>query len=217
MRLTQTALAKELGCTRQNIKKFIDKRVLKVEDDNKLDYDYSIKRLKKAGLLNSENKLIKATKEKVQKKETTTLAKNLSELEILRQENQQLKNELINKGTTENNLQKSDYNIDFGDYDLLEEKSRKEHYLANREELRYKEEIGELIQKKEMEELLFVLARQIRDTLLQLPKKISVLAMMKKSQKDIENEIQNEIIEILTEFIKSFDKPPHNIRIDFEL
>lgn len=54
-------------------------------------------------------------------------------------------------------------------YDLVAEKAKREHFSALREELRYLNEAGELMQREEYEREVATLAGVVRERLEQLP------------------------------------------------
>lgn len=69
MKMNQSKFGQLVGCSQQNILNFITKGVLEKSEDNKLDVEKSLQKLREFGLLDDKNKLIKS---RTPKEEQTT-------------------------------------------------------------------------------------------------------------------------------------------------
>lgn len=69
MKMNQSKFGQLVGCSQQNISKLITKGVLEKSEDNKLDVEKSLQKLREFGLLDDKNKLIKS---RTPKEEQTT-------------------------------------------------------------------------------------------------------------------------------------------------
>ncbi|OCL85728.1 hypothetical protein AAX26_01795 [Aliarcobacter thereius] len=215
MRMTQTEFAKFLGCSRPNIYKFIKKEYLKLGEDNKLDLEDSLKRLRSFNLLDENNKLKNAknnktnTVENIKDKETNLLDKNLTTsyktlADLTQDEKEQIEKERIDafNELEAKREEARDKNIDlnFEDskiFNYAEAKAFREYYMGQIAELDYQIKLGEYIPKVEVEQSFFEVARTVRDMLLNLPNKMAMRIVGKKDIKEIELIIDDEIRYIL--------------------
>jgi|GEM_PF-3839223 len=200
MRLNQSKLALEVGCSQQNIFKLIKKGVLVIEEDRKLDLESSLQRLRDFDLLDDNNKLKKTRTKKEVKPNITEKAKSYKKEEQIKKQEQEAfkKLEIKKQEAKSKNIDTSiDYDIDLKEFNYAKAKAYREHYLGQIAELDYKIKLGEYISKAEVESSFFEVARKVRDMLLNLPSKMALRVIGKKDIKEIERILDEEIRYIL--------------------
>lgn len=212
MRFNQSKFAKEVGCSQQNISKLIKKGVLEVGEDKKLDFDYSIQRLKDFDLLDEDNKLKKSRSIKNDEDDTTdailpfeapagykTLA-DLTPEEREQNEREELEAfqelEAKKKEAKNKNISITD-DGNFGKFNYASAKAHREYYMGQIAELDYQIKLGDYVSKAEVEQTFFEASRKVRDMLLNFPNKMASRVIGKKDIKEIETILQEEIRYIL--------------------
>lgn len=212
MRFNQSKFAKEVGCSQQNISKLIKKGVLEVGDDKKLDFEYSLQRLKEFDLLDANNKLKKSrtAKDEVEDDKSVSLPfeaptgyQTLADLtpeqrEEIEKEEIEAFNELEEKKKEAKNKNisiKEDEN--FGRFNYASAKAHREYYMGQIAELDYQIKLGDYVSKAEVEQTFFEASRKVRDMLLNFPSKMSMRVIGKKDLKEIESIMMEEIRYIL--------------------
>ncbi len=212
MRFNQSKFAKEVGCSQQNISKLIKKGVLEVGDDKKLDFEYSLQRLKDFDLLDANNKLKKSrtTKDEVEEDKSISLPfeaptgyQTLADLtpeqrEEIEKEEIEAFNELEEKKKEAKNKNisiKEDEN--FGRFNYASAKAHREYYMGQIAELDFQIKLGDYVSKAEVEQTFFEASRKVRDMLLNFPSKMSMRVIGKKDLKEIESIMMEEIRYIL--------------------
>lgn len=212
MRFNQSKFAKEVGCSQQNISKLIKKGVLEVGDDKKLDFEYSLQRLKDFDLLDANNKLKKSrtTKDEVEEDKSISLPfeaptgyQTLADLtpeqrEEIEKEEIEAFNELEKKKKEAKNRNISineDENL--GKFNYASAKAHREYYMGQIAELDFQIKLGDYVPKAEVEQTFFEASRKVRDMLLNFPNKMSSRVIGKKDIKEIETILLEEIRYIL--------------------
>jgi len=212
MRFNQSKFAKEVGCSQQNISKLIKKGVLEVGDDKKLDFEYSLQRLKEFDLLDVNNKLKKSrtAKDEVEDDKSISLPfeaptgyQTLADLtpeqrEEIEKEEIEAFNELEEKKKEAKNKNisiKEDENL--GRFNYASAKAHREYYMGQIAELDFQIKLGDYVSKAEVEQTFFEASRKVRDMLLNFPNKMSSRVIGKKDIKEIETILLEEIRYIL--------------------
>lgn len=212
MRFNQSKFAKEVGCSQQNISKLIKKGVLEVGDDKKLDFEYSLQRLKEFDLLDANNKLKKSrtAKDEVEDDKSVSLPfeaptgyQTLADLtpeqrEEIEKEEIEAFNELEEKRKEAKNKNisiKEDENL--GRFNYASAKAHREYYMGQIAELDFQIKLGDYVSKAEVEQTFFEASRKVRDMLLNFPSKMSMRVIGKKDLKEIESIMMEEIRYIL--------------------
>lgn len=212
MRFNQSKFAKEVGCSQQNISKLIKKGVLEVGDDKKLDFEYSLQRLKDFDLLDANNKLKKSrtAKDEVEDDKSVSLPfeaptgyQTLADLtpeqrEEIEKEEIEAFNELEEKKKEAKNKNisiKEDEN--FGRFNYASAKAHREYYMGQIAELDFQIKLGDYVSKAEVEQTFFEASRNVRDMLLNFPNKMASRVIGKKDIKEIETILLEEIRYIL--------------------
>ncbi|WP_026804699.1 hypothetical protein [Aliarcobacter lanthieri] len=213
MRVSQRELGKIVGCTHQNISKLVQKGILEVGLDRKLDLNSSLQKLRDFDLLDEDNKMKKSKTLKQDKVEEiepvlpfdkkdvgyTTVA------DLTPEEREQIEKEEIEafKELEEKKKEAATKNIKIGedielkDFNYASAKAHREYYMGQIAELDYQIKLGEYIPKVEVEQTFFESARKVRDMLLNLPNKMAMRVVGKKDIKEIEIIINDEIRYIL--------------------
>lgn len=212
MRFNQSKFAKEVGCSQQNISKLIKKGVLEVGDDKKLDFEYSLQRLKEFDLLDANNKLKKSRTAKDEAEDDKSLSlpfdapagyKTLADLTL--EEKEQIEKEEIEafKELDEKKKEAANKNInisddgDFRSFNYASAKAHREFYMGQIAELDYQIKLGDYVSKSEVEQTFFEASRKVRDMLINFPSKMSMRVIGKKDLKEIESIMMEEIRYIL--------------------
>ena len=212
MRFNQSKFAKEVGCSQQNISKLIKKGILEVGEDKKLDFEYSLQRLRDFDLLDEKNKLKKTrtaknevedTNDTVLPFEVPTGYKTLADLtpeqrEEIEREELEFFNELEEKkkeAKSKNIPIIDDENL--GKFNYASAKAHREYYMGQIAELDYLIKLGDYVSKAEVEQTFFEASRKVRDMLLNFPSKMSMRVIGKKDLKEIESIMMEEIRYIL--------------------
>ena len=212
MRFNQSKFAKEVGCSQQNISKLIKKGILEVGEDKKLDFEYSLQRLRDFDLLDEKNKLKKTrtAKNEVEDANDTVLPfeaptgyKTLADLtpeqrEEIEKEEIEAFNELEEKKKEAKNKNisiKEDENL--GRFNYASAKAHREYYMGQIAELDFQIKLGDYVSKAEVEQTFFEASRKVRDMLLNFPSKMSMRVIGKKDLKEIESIMMEEIRYIL--------------------
>ena len=212
MRFNQSKFAKEVGCSQQNISKLIKKGILEVGEDKKLDFEYSLQRLRDFDLLDEKNKLKKTrtAKNEVEDANDTVLPfeaptgyKTLADLtpeqrEEIEREELEFYNELEEKkkeAKRKNIPIIDDENL--GKFNYASAKAHREYYMGQIAELDYQIKLGDYVSKAEVEQTFFEASSKVRDMLLNFPSKMSMRVIGKKDLKEIESIMMEEIRYIL--------------------
>ena len=212
MRFNQSKFAKEVGCSQQNISKLIKKGILEVGEDKKLDFEYSLQRLRDFDLLDEKNKLKKTrtaknevedTNDTVLPFEAPTGYKTLADLtpeqrEEIEREELEFFNELEEKkkeAKSKNIPIIDDENL--GKFNYASAKAHREYYMGQIAELDYHIKLGDYVSKAEVEQTFFEASRKVRDMLLNFPSKMSMRVIGKKDLKEVESIMMEEIRYIL--------------------
>lgn len=215
MFLNQTKFGKLVGCSQQNISKLIKKGILTLTE-KKIDKDKGLQQLRDHGLLDENDKLIKANS---QKKEITnedrsfyptgTLPLNeevpyesyeylsAEEIEKIEAEKSKLKGELERKQNeaASRNITAGKTNLE--DIKYADAKTHREHFMGLIAELDYQIKIGEYVSKEDVETAQYENGRIVRDSLLALPNKMSLRIVGKTDIKEIESVLMEEILNVL--------------------
>lgn len=210
--MNQSKFAKEVGCSQQNISKLIKKGVLEVGEDKKLDFEYSLQRLKDFDLLDDNNKLKKSrtSKDEAEEDKSSSLPfdapvgyKTLADLTP--EEKEQIEKEEIEafKELEEKKKEAANRNINISDdgdlrsFNYARAKAHREFYMGQIAELDYQIKLGDYVSKSEVEQTFFEASRKVRDMLINFPSKMSMRVIGKKDLKEIESIMMEEIRYIL--------------------
>ncbi len=213
MRLNQSKFAKEVGCSQQNISKLIKKGILEAGEDKKLDFEYSLQKLRNYDLLDDKNKMKKSRTAKdddVKTEETFSLPfdaptgyKTLADLtpdereQIEKEEIEAFKElESKKKEAAKKNIN-IDEDMDLRSFNYASAKAHNEYYKGQIAELDYKIKLGDYVSKSEVEQTFFEASRKVRDMLLNFPNKMASRVVGKKDIKEIEAIMLEEIRYIL--------------------
>ena len=216
MKMNQSKFGQLVGCSQQNISKLITKGVLEKSEDNKLDVEKSLQKLREFGLLDDKNKLIKSRtpKEEQTTKPAASLPFNtvvpyktyadLTDDEKKEQNKQELEAfeelEKKKKEARSRNIRIEDEDEDDEDlrrFNYAVSKAHREHYLAQTAELDHKIKLGEYIPRDEAETTFFEAARGVRDSLISFPTKIAPRVIGKKDIREIQDILMEEIQYVL--------------------
>jgi len=212
MRFNQSKFAKEVGCSQQNISKLIKKGILEVGEDKKLDFEYSLQRLRDFDLLDEKTELVQKLEKRIVKLEkekekidfeAPTGYKTLADLtpeqrEEIEREELEFFNELEEKkkeAKSKNIPIIDDENL--GKFNYASAKAHREYYMGQIAELDYQIKLGDYVSKAEVEQTFFEASRKVRDMLLNFPSKMSMRVIGKKDLKEIESIMMEEIRYIL--------------------
>ena len=91
-------------------------------------------------------------------------------------------------------------------YDLMFEKARREHFAANREELRYREEAGDLIKREFHDRVIVEFGALVRARLEQLPAQNAARLSALASARDVEADLEELVRGLLAEFAAEADR-----------
>lgn len=213
MRLNQSKFAKEVGCSQQNISKLIKKGILEAGEDKKLDFEYSLQKLRDYDLLDDKNKMKKSRTAKdddTKIEETFSLPfdaptgyKTLADLTP--EEREQIEKEEIEafkeleskkKEAANKNINITE-DMDLRSFNYASAKAHREYYMGQIAELDYQIKLGDYVSKSEVEQTFFEASRKVRDMLLNYPSKMSMRVIGKKDIKEIESIMMEEIRYIL--------------------
>lgn len=213
MRLNQSKFAKEVGCSQQNISKLIKKGILEAGADKKLDFEYSLQKLRDYDLLDDNNKMKKSRTAKdddIKTEETFSLPfdapvayKTLADLTL--EEREQIEKEEIEafKELESKKKEAANKNINISDdgdlrsFNYASAKAHREFYMGQIAELDYQIKLGDYVSKSEVEQTFFEASRKVRDMLINFPSKMSMRVIGKKDLKEIESIMMEEIRYIL--------------------
>ncbi len=213
MRLNQSKFAKEVGCSQQNISKLIKKGILEAGEDKKLDFEYSLKKLRDYDLLDDKNKMKKSRTAKdddVKTEETFSLPfdaptgyKTLADLtpeEREQNEREELEAfqelEAKKKEAANKNINITE-DMDLRSFNYASAKAHREYYMGQIAELDYQIKLGDYVSKAEVEQTFFEASRKVRDMLLNYPNNMAMKVIGKKDIKEIESIMMEEIRYIL--------------------
>lgn len=96
--------------------------------------------------------------------------------------------------------------IEEAGYDLMGEKARREHFAANREELRYLEESGALVSREFHDRVVVEFGALVKARLEQLPAQNSARLSALGSARAVEMELEDLVRGLLTEFAAEADR-----------
>ena len=213
MRLNQSKFAKEVGCSQQNISKLIKKGILEAGEDKKLDFEYSLHKLRDYDLLDDKNKMKKSRTAKdddVKTEEIFSLPfdaptgyKTLADLtpeereQSEREELEALQELEAKKKEAANKNINITEDMDLRSFNYASAKAHREYYMGQIAELDYQIKLGDYVSKSEVEQTFFEASRKVRDMLLNYPSKMSMRVIGKKDIKEIESIMMEEIRYIL--------------------
>jgi hypothetical protein len=213
MKMNQSKFGQLVGCSQQNISKLITKGVLEKSKDNKLDVEFSLKKLRDFGLLDENDKLIKSRTPKEEKEDKKSVSlpfnepvpyKTYADLTDEEKEEQNkeeleafLELEKKKKEAQSRNIKIEDEDDNLRSFNYASSKAHREHYLGLTAELDHKIKLGEYIARDEAETTFFEAARGVRDSLLSLPTKLAPRIIGKTDIREIQDILMDEIQYVL--------------------
>lgn len=211
MKMNQSKFGQLVGCSQQNISKLITKGILLKSEDNKLDVEFSLQKLRDHGLLDENDKLIKSRTPKDENENTKIISLPFDEpvpyktiADLTPEEREQIEKEEIEafeeleakkKVAKNKNIDSFDNNL--GDFTYASAKAHREYYLGQTAELDHKIKLGEYISREDAETTFFEAARGVRDSLLSLPTKLAPRVIGKTNIREIQDILMDEIQYIL--------------------
>lgn len=96
--------------------------------------------------------------------------------------------------------------IEDAGYDLMFEKARREHFAANREELRYREEAGDLVSREYHDRVIVEFGALVKARLEQLPAQNAARLSALGDARAVETDLEDVVRALLSEFAAEADR-----------
>lgn len=212
MKMNQSKFGQLVGCSQQNISKLITKGILLKSEDNKLDVEFSLQKLRDHGLLDENDKLIKSRTPKDENENTKIISLPFDEpvpyktiADLTPEEREQIEKEEIEafeeleakkKVAKNKNIDSFDNNL--GDFTYARAKAHREYYLGQTAELDHKIKLGEYISREDAETTFFEAGRGVRDSLLSSENKLAPRLINKTDIREIKQILRDEFNYVLS-------------------